>query len=73
MQSSGFSHTVRRQTRNKERQMPVLPTGGEDELNREGQVSSRRVAAASAATGFLSADSLTLSLISPETAGRLLK
>uniref|UniRef100_H3CG40 Phospholipase D1b n=1 Tax=Tetraodon nigroviridis TaxID=99883 RepID=H3CG40_TETNG len=37
------SHTVKRQTRNEDRQMPVLPRGGgEDELNREGQVSSRR-------------------------------
>ncbi|XP_056869683.1 phospholipase D1 isoform X2 [Takifugu flavidus] len=36
------SHTVKRQTRNEERQMPVLPRGGEEELNREGQVSSRR-------------------------------
>ncbi|XP_029698784.1 LOW QUALITY PROTEIN: phospholipase D1 [Takifugu rubripes] len=36
------SHTVKRQTRNEERQMPVLPRGGEEDLNREGQVSSRR-------------------------------
>uniref|UniRef100_H2SLG2 Phospholipase n=1 Tax=Takifugu rubripes TaxID=31033 RepID=H2SLG2_TAKRU len=31
------SHTVKRQTRNEERQMPVLPRGGEEDLNREGQ------------------------------------
>uniref|UniRef100_A0A672HGB5 Phospholipase n=1 Tax=Salarias fasciatus TaxID=181472 RepID=A0A672HGB5_SALFA len=38
------SHTIRRQTasRGEARQMPNLPRGGGDELEREGQVSSRR-------------------------------
>ncbi|XP_026218264.1 phospholipase D1 [Anabas testudineus] len=38
------SHTVKRQTvaRSEERQMPNLPRGGGEELDREGQVSSRR-------------------------------
>lgn len=52
--------------------MPVLPRGGEDELNREGQVSSRRVAAAPAApAAFL--QWLTLPVVSAETAGGLLE
>ncbi|XP_028289793.1 phospholipase D1-like isoform X2 [Gouania willdenowi] len=36
------SHTIRRKTGVEEREMPSLPRGGGDELEREGQVSSRR-------------------------------
>lgn len=53
--------------------MPVLPRGGDDELNREGQVSSRRVGAASAAPASIPAHLLMPSLIYAETTGRLLK
>lgn len=55
--------------------MPVLPRGGEDELNREGQVSSRRVAAAPAAPAAPAAflQWLTLPVVSAETAGGLLE
>lgn len=53
--------------------MPVLPRGGDDELNREGQVSSRRVGASPAAAASVPAESLMPPLIYAETAGRLLK
>lgn len=53
--------------------MPVLPRGGDEELNREGQVSSRRVGAASVATASIPAQSLMPSLIHAETTGRLPK
>lgn len=71
--ASDFSHTVKRQVRDEDKQMPVLPRGGDDDLNREGQVSSRRVAAPSAAAALISAQPLMLSLIYPETAGGLPK